>query len=543
MRPYIVGIGGAGGNILMQFLQSQDAYLPKYSFGEYLAFGNVKGVWLDSASHEVQDNPFYGSLASDSYPCYLICHGGIEDRSKTRDYVTNKYGYDLKASGYDRRAEYLKGIFEVFEIDENLQSIASEEFKGKQNPLAGYIWREGIRPFTTLSIKPDEANKNGQQKLCDSILFIASLGGGTGTGFINPITSSVRAEELKFPIFALGILTEKGTDRKNTEEGQRDLGAVIAMYDLLTKEAGKGIDGLIVMDNQILIDKFGDNFAAIDSSIHMFMKPFIDVRDYPGAEQQDEVLGIQRVFLGTTDDKSNLSNGDRQLFPPILIPCYYSKKGSTEEVLVNNALSKVGRLFNCDPTKAERALVFARGFLSSSKIVDAVSEYTGISSGEIIVYRKIGIGNSNDILILLRNPYGGNIEGYNIDGTFEYRIYNIINEAIKYIGRNENNILGLHGYTEITKKALKNYFYGTNGLKNKLEASQRRLRNGQKPFFVEPIRIFGEHGAVIEDEMIGLKGQGHTIGQAQIEEIIRKELERMLSSEEGKAKIRTILNS
>ena len=468
---------------------------------------------------------------------------GIEDHSKTRDYVTNKYGYDLKASGYDRRAEYLKGIFEIFETDEDLQSVATDEFKGETNPLSSYIWREGIRPFTTLSIKPDEANKTRQQKLCDSILFIASLGGGTGTGFINPVTSSVRAEELKFPIFTLGILTEKGTDRKNTEEGQRDLGAVIAMYDLLTKEAGKGIDGLMMMDNQILIDKFGDSYAAIDSSIHTIMKPLIDVRDYPGAEQQEEVLGIQRVFMGINDNKSDISNGDRQLFPPILIPCNYSKKGSTEEFLVNNALAKGGRLFNCDPTKAERALVFTRGFLSSGKIVDAVHEYTGISSDEIIVYRKIGIGNSNDILILLRNPYGGDIESYNIEGTFENRVYSIINEAIKYIERNENNILGLHGYTEITKKALRNYFYGTNGLKNKLKASQQRLRNGQKPFFVEPIRIFGEHEAVIGDKMIELESQGHTIDQTQIGEIIRKELEGMLSSEEGKAKIRTILNS
>ena len=197
MRPYVVGIGGTGGNILTQLLQSQDAYLPKFSFGGYLAFGDVKGIWLDSASHEVQDNPFYSSLTSGNYPFYLICHGGIEDHSKTKDYVTNKYGFDLKASGYDRRAEYLKGIFEIFETDEDLQSIATDEFKGEKNPLPGYIWRQGIRSFTTLYVQPDEVNKTRQLKLCDSILFIASLGGGTGTGFINPITSSVRAEELK----------------------------------------------------------------------------------------------------------------------------------------------------------------------------------------------------------------------------------------------------------------------------------------------------------------------------------------------------------
>ena len=134
------------------------------------------------------------------------------------------------------------------------------------------------------------------------------------------------------------------------------------MYDLLTKEAGTGIDSLIMIDNQILIDKFGDNYAAMNRSIYDAMKPLIDLRNYPGAEQQDEVLGIQRAFLGTMNGSPNEGNG--QLFPPILIPCYYSLKSSTEELLVNNALDKDGRLFNCNPTKAERAFVFVRGFLS-----------------------------------------------------------------------------------------------------------------------------------------------------------------------------------
>ncbi len=143
---------------------------------------------------------------------------------------------------------------------------------------------------------------------------------------------------------------------------------------------------------------------------------------------------------------------------------------------------------------------------------------------------------------MLRNPYGGDTESYNIEGTFENRIYSIINEAIKYIDRNENNILGVHGYTEITKKALRNYFYGTNGLKYKLEASQKRLRDGQKPFFVEPIRIFGEHETVFVDKKDELISQSHIIDQAQIGELVRNELEKMLSSEEGKARIKTILN-
>ena len=96
MRPCIVGIGGAGGNILRQFLQSQDVNLV-VQLGEHLAFGDVKGVWLDSASQDAQKQRFYGGLEQRSYPGYLICHDIIDAGSPTRSYVMDRYGFDLKA--------------------------------------------------------------------------------------------------------------------------------------------------------------------------------------------------------------------------------------------------------------------------------------------------------------------------------------------------------------------------------------------------------------------------------------------------------------
>ncbi|HNU78453.1 MAG TPA: hypothetical protein PKM75_08815, partial [Prolixibacteraceae bacterium] len=49
------------------------------------------------------------------------------------------------------------------------------------NPIFDSAWN-AIKGFTTLGPKGD----------CDGILFIVSFGGGTGTGFINPIINHIR---------------------------------------------------------------------------------------------------------------------------------------------------------------------------------------------------------------------------------------------------------------------------------------------------------------------------------------------------------------
>ena len=160
MKPMIVGIGGAGGNILKHFLQSQDVSLPFGSFGDHLAFGNAKGVWLDSATQDAQEQNFYGDLEKSEYPGYLICHREIRKDSPLRKWVMDEYGLDLKAQGYDRRAEYLKGIFEVFDL-KAVKKIAQKEFKGEENPLPGYMWKRGISPLTVLSLSGTTPSSSG----------------------------------------------------------------------------------------------------------------------------------------------------------------------------------------------------------------------------------------------------------------------------------------------------------------------------------------------------------------------------------------------
>jgi len=594
MKPCIVGIGGAGGNILRQFLQSQDVNLV-VQLGEHLAFGDVKGVWLDSASQDAQRQKFYGGLEQRCYPGYLICHDIIDAGSPTRSYVMDRYGFDLKAQGYDRRAEYLKGIFEIFDFDSALADIASKEFAGEKSPLPSYIWKRGIRPFTTISKKAggngrseiSEANSasvspqnelirgleglsemlsstkgSRPAKLCDSILFIASLGGGTGTGFINPITSYVRSEELAFPIFAMGVLTEKGTEARHATEGQRDLGAVIALYDLLTKEPGTGIDGLIAVDNQVLVDRFQKNFPAIDRAIYRAMRPLLDLRSYPGEELQDDAPAMRRVFweadslnndsqkqrtmLSQAEEGELVIEGEIQpqrertiLLPPVLVPCYHCRRGvsGSADSLVDKALARKSRLFPCQPSRAERAYVFARGFFRPEDFKEAVSARTGLPQDRVKVYRKIGDGRSEDMLILLRNPYGGSPGAHLDKETFEGRIHDVMAKAIRYMEENQENILGYLGYCDFTKDHLGRYFYGEGGLKEELQRSLERLEKGKKPIFMRPLSIFkGETVTAISAETEASE-------EGRLRDMVKEELEEMLKSEECRSKIREMISS
>jgi len=594
MKPCVVGIGGAGGNILKQFLRNQDLNLVIHRFGELLAFGDVKGIWLESATQDTQGQNYYGNLSEGSYPPYLICHAGVGDSSATRSYVMEKYGFDLKAMGFDRRAEYLKAMFEIFELDPELKAKCSEEFKRSDNPLSGFMWNTGIRPFTTLSMgksarvsekagSKDQEGTDGlpgripsilrslneigrtkgagelkSSRLCDSILFLASLGGGTGTGFINPITSFVRSEEVIFPIFALGILTEKGSDKRHAAEGQRYLGAVIAMYDLLTREAGQGIDGLLLMDNQILMERFEGNYSAMDGAIFGALKPLLDLRNYPGDQLQDDAPAIRRVIweVEAENGKEQKDRGHEiRLLPPMLVPCYHTQPDTSGDIdtLVEGAfgkagnlfpLGKDGRLFPCDPTKADRALVFTRGFFSTEEIAEAVSAIIHLPENKIKIYRKLGDSKNEDMLILLRNPYGGASGEHKRQGTLEWRLHEIITLSLKYIDENQTNILGFQSYKEITKDRLRNYFYGENGLIDELNNCLDRLENGERPIFTRPLKIFGD--AAIEPPITDsclVRPEMLAKDKYDLREMVKSELRQILKSEDCRRRIREILES
>jgi hypothetical protein len=184
--------------------------------------------------------------------------------------------------------------------------------------------------------------------------------------------------------------------------------------------------------------------------------------------------------------------------PPVLIPCYAGgrRRRSVEE-LVNSALNdivkkgdtaKEGKLFACDPKKADGAFVFARGLMKKDEILQAISGFLP-KDAQIDAWRKIGDNGGNEILIFLRNPYGTK-GAYDISGTFEHRLHRVIRLALGYLNSSKNEILN-SGQPERTITALNTYFFGEFGLEYWLRRSLQRIEEGKKPFFCKELKIFG----------------------------------------------------
>ncbi len=579
MKLCIVGIGGAGGKVTQEFLGNDDLdfnLISRITGAEYISPGRIQGIWLEADKNDAKNiQHFFGDLTEGAYPCFFIPHDVIEDGSNIHVEVRKKYGYDVKKQGFVRDAQYLKAIFEIFDIDEDIQRIAAQmanmnmaqsllddqdepnalsnesqagpsseaesehtpksnnnksnsngtSYKQIPNPIFDSAWN-AIRPFTTLG-----------GGACDGILFIVSLGGGTGTGFINPIINHIRNEgKADYPVFVLGILTELGdfADRAQfSKEGRRNLAAISAIYDLLTKS--NGANGVILVDNQILLEWFGNDYVSANKFIYKIMQPIVASRDYPG-----EVPPSQAIA-------QHFSGGVSR--PPIFVPLYASRprKANPEEELVRNALSN-GKLFGCTPDKADWAAVFCRGFIDSEKIRPAISNQIGLDQTNIWALRKMGDGD-DEVLILLRNPYGGDSRAYKEEGTLENRFCQVITLALQYMNQNsedlfyegkDNDKTAKGGkdeqvkLTQLSKDALNRFFFGkegfvkdnfgkTEGFAFELRQARRRLRDGeQPPFIYNPMRIFEKEAEKQDKKKTGTEYTN--LDEQKIKEIVNKRL-------------------
>lgn len=513
MRSCCVGIGGCGGKLLMAFLNPTDIIKPlsKLTNAEHVAFGGIDGVWLESdVNAAVNKQSFFKSL-NEGYPGYIIPHDSIKVGSETHSFVKNKYGYDVKKQGFFREAQYLKAIFEIFDNDDEVRGIAREEFK-EDNPILENAWN-AIKGFTTLS--------GGR---CDNILFMVSLGGGTGTGFINPILRYIRSGGSQdYPVFVLGVLTEQGDEadrEQQSEEARRDLGATISMYDLLTKSAREGVDALILVDNQMLVERFEQDYTSINNYIFQVMKPFLADRAFP--EEDTPALSLAH----------NFTEGLNR--PPVIVPSYASldskKFSNPEEELVSKALNGsvkndgCGPMFPCDPRMADRAFVFSRGYLSKEKLESSVKSFTGLDGKDIFVWRKLGENRKSEVLILLRNPYGSGCSG-----PFEKRMYRVITYALKYIEDHKRELLHMEhesddqSPTSLTTEALSRYF---DRLVKELEEAKTRLKRGEKPFFLNELRIFERSSNNMHQQDNNIQNN-HGLSEEMIRRIVRDELRKL----------------
>ena len=170
-------------------------------------------------------------------------------------------------------------------------------------------------------------------------------------------------------------------------------------------------------------------------------------------------------------------------------------------------------------------MVFCRGFIDSEKIREILSRETGISPRSIWPTRKMGEAN-NEILILLRNPYGDDPKAYLNKGTLENRFCKVITLALQYMSQHPEDLFyegkqeekskkdGMPAeqvkLTATSKHALKMFFFGpegiskdgfgkTSGFAFELKEARRRLRDGEKPFFENPLRIFHKNSRVEQE--------------------------------------------
>lgn len=546
MKLCVVGIGGAGGKVTQEFLENDDMDLKLISWitqAEYISTGGIRGIWLEADKNDAKNiQHFFGDLTEGAYPGFFIPHDVVGDGSELHVEVKKKYGYDVKKQGFVRDAQYLKAIYEIFETDKDIQQVAEkitngDGDRGIPNPIFDGAWN-AIRPYTTLG--------GGD---CDGILFIVSFGGGTGTGFINPIINHIRSEgKADYPVFVLGILTELGdfADRAQfAKEGRRNLAAISAIYDLLTKS--DGANGVILVDNQILMDRFGNDYASANKFIYEIMQPVVAARDFPG-----EIPPSQAIAQHFSEGVSR---------PPLFVPLYATQPSmkNPEEDLVRKALNE-GKLFGCVPEKADWAMVFCRGFVDSEKIRQAISLQMGLVKENIWVLRKMGDGD-DEILVLLRNPYGLDSEAYKKEGTLENRFCQVITLASRYMRQNvealfyegkdrtEANECRKNEQIKLTEEAkipLKEFFFGkqmgiedygiikdnfdnTGGFAFELYEASKRLKTGDKPpLFLHPLRIFDKDAGITE-EKDKAKAETFSMDEQRILEIVDKRVEQKLA--------------
>ncbi|NLH20723.1 MAG: hypothetical protein GX463_00895 [Methanothrix sp.] len=201
------------------------------------------------------------------------------------------------------------------------------------------------------------------------------------------------------------------------------------------------------------------------------------------------------------------------------------------------------------PEKADFAIVFCRGYIDSEKIREALSRKTGILPENIWPLRKMGEGE-NEVLILLRNPYGGDGKAYLKEGTLENRFCQVISLALQYIRQRPEDLLyegkeegdgEKNGgseqirLTERSKEALNNFFFGPDGTREKpsnksgfvfeLKEARKRLRDGQKPFFINPMRIFLREASDKEEP----KSSGQFMDQDEIVRVVDARINELIS--------------
>jgi hypothetical protein len=295
------------------------------------------------------------------------------------------------------------------------------------------------------------------------------------------------------------------------------------------------------VDNEILSKKYSRNKDAMNRIIFGAMKPMLNPKNYPESHNQDDAPAFRGEVL------------ENMTFPPILIPCHYvmSKRGGSEADLVEGALNN--KLYPCDHKRADKAFVFVHGLIYENKMIEAVRNFIA-DIPKINVYRKIGDGNKEEILILLRNPYGRTELKDGESDTLESRFIEVMDSALEHMNEGygeivknsdgtvswdnqRESLVNQADYKTKTKDALMKYFYGPEGLKYRIEEAVEKLKSGKVsprdlPLFAKSLDIFvNDSREGSESNLITTESKIFTPSEiAEIERIVMKKI---VASEKG----------
>ena len=284
-----------------------------------------------------------------------------------------------------------------------------------------------LAPLSLLKVQ-EEVNKKiegeirAKREHADRGVFsFVGLGGGTGTGIIGPFVEEVSGGRRAY--FAQGVLSGP-EDEKYIKTQQkwfrRCFNIILALNDLLTK--GKSLDGIILVDNAVIIEKIEPKLKKIEQKEGK--KEEKKQQEEENAKKIDEeiIRAIFPVFGKTACNHVDWSNIKEVVKGKFFVPCYASGKDTGG--LINEAITK-GKLAKCDHKNADKVFVFMRsiedednvkqklGKIFATEEIAIVTESGSMDEvreglkGKVIVLESEEIGASgkeNEVLILLRNP-------------------------------------------------------------------------------------------------------------------------------------------
>jgi len=377
-------------------------------------------------------------------------------------------------------------IKESLEDREIMDEVGKYIRKGKESELKregfgsdffklGYVLSKAGRLREGLSKKIFEKIERALTTDCDRVLFTVCFGGGTGTALINSISRQTKSLTPKPPVFVLGTLTERcRQDEQNVTFEDRCLTAACSIYELLNE---REVSALILMDNDILMEKCGIRSREELENYRPNKKDYKKINEYI-SDRIRLMIDPRNALSGVNMERSFTFNSPA--IPPIFVPCYSDSLNGKVEDLLENAINN-GKLMECDLGKADKVCVFTSG-ISRTKENEIKKWFMDRVQGDkgdidVDVLRVTGGFLKNEVLLLLRNPYGRE------NDKFFDRLSEIIENAKRGANGKKEELRG-----EDLFQNEKDVIDDIDKIIKELEKVKQRCLNGEKQLFVSEER-------------------------------------------------------